>query len=607
VTTINADTFVARVYLAAGWSPIPLPAGQKWPPPNGVTGWNGRYTTTADLTRQGWDWTGNIGIRLPPDVIGIDIDAYNGGLAALAELEQRYGPLPPTVLSTSRTDGSAIGLYRVPVGTTLATDPAEGVDIIQPHHRYVVCAPSTHPKTLCPYRWIDEQSGDTINGPPNPGELPDLPWTWIQGLAVDKQAGAGAATPAAAKTFVQTHTARTRPAALDGIRTRLSTVRPGGRHDALVTVTCWAMREAAAGLYTADEAINTIHQWWITAVEPHRRQSGEFGGAVLWAIGQADGDPARIETIRDNPSSNGDRPHDDDRPAGLDIVDWTELFAGITHEDPIIEGVAYRGRWTSYVAPGKAGKSTWTINLAVALQAGLEPFDRTPCPPINVLYLDAEMGRVDIHERLEDLGHTPQTLGRLHYTDLVPKLDTVAGASRLHHDIERLHIGLVIIDGVNGAVGGAEKDDVTWRDFYDLTIAPLKRVGIAIVTNDNLGKNVELGPRGSSVKIDKPDAVIQLHRTDDGVKLVATHRRTAAYPADAAYTVHGVDGDTPITFKRSQFSWPAGTKAKADELDALGIPPDMSNHAVREALKAAGHTIGKSEVLAAAIRWRRMP
>ena len=48
----------------------------------------------------------------------------------------------------------------------------------------------------------------------------------------------------------------------------------------------------------------------------------------------------------------------------IEFVDWSELYAGITHEDPLIEGLALNGRWTANVAPGKAGKSTFTMHLA---------------------------------------------------------------------------------------------------------------------------------------------------------------------------------------------------------------------------------------------------
>lgn len=296
-STLNA----ARQYIADGWSPIPLAAATKWPPPNGVTGWRGCYTNLADLHRKEWDWTGNIAIRLPPDVVGIDVDAYHGG--SVEPLEQAYGKLPPTVWSTSRDDGSGIALFRVPNGTVLATDPAEGIDTIQAHHRYVVCAPSMHPDGR-PYRWIDEMSEDDLDGPPEPGELPELPWAWIQALSTDKTGAANAATPPVAAEFVTTHTAASRPNALSGATKKLQGARKGGRHDALVTVACWMMREAAAGLYTAEDAVAALHAWWIDVMsdEPLRRESGEFGGAILWAIGQAEAEPERVEAIRTAPT-----------------------------------------------------------------------------------------------------------------------------------------------------------------------------------------------------------------------------------------------------------------------------------------------------------------
>ena len=69
-------------------------------------------------------------------------EEYAGGDVSLKQLVEKYGPLPPTWWSTSRSDGSGIGLFRVPFGTTLLTDPATGIDMIQCFHRYVVCAPS---------------------------------------------------------------------------------------------------------------------------------------------------------------------------------------------------------------------------------------------------------------------------------------------------------------------------------------------------------------------------------------------------------------------------------------------------------------------------------
>ncbi len=306
-----------------------------------------------------------------------------------------------------------------------------------------------------------------------------------------------------------------------------------------------------------------------------------------------------------------------DVPA-LDVVDWGDLFAGVSHEDPLIDGVAYRGRWTAHAAPGKAGKSSYTIHLAVEAQRGRDPFDGTPRNPLTVMYVDAEMGRVDMLERLQALELSPDELRRLRYVDVVPKLDTLEGSLRLVSAVDQHAVDLIIIDGINGAVAGPENDDTTWRAFYDLTVAPLKRAGVAIITNDNLGKDKSLGPRGSSVKVDKPDAVVQVTRTDSGIQLKTTHRRTAAYTLETNLTMHGTDGSEPIRYRHAEHAWPAGTAAAAAMLDRLGVPTDAGRDTARRYLADArrqaedtgnlvdaGRFRVSTDVLRAAVNYRR--
>lgn len=293
-------------------------------------------------------------------------------------------------------------------------------------------------------------------------------------------------------------------------------------------------------------------------------------------------------------------------PHALDVVAWSDLFAGVNHEEAIVDGLVLAGRWLALAAPAKQGKSTVALTVAVALATGSDPFTGGRRDPINVLYLDAEMGRVDVLDRLRDdhnLG--PDDLTHLHYTDLVPYLNKPDGAGQVLGYVLANEITVVIVDGINGAVVGPEKDDETWRPLYDLTISALKRQGVAVVTCDNLGKDKTLGPRGSSVKVDKPDAVVLLERTDSGIRLKTTHRRTAAYPLTTELTAHGLEDDQPIHFRYSTSAWPAGTAAKAAELDTANVPLDTSTRAAREALKAAGLTAGKNDVLTAALRYRR--
>jgi hypothetical protein len=292
----------------------------------------------------------------------------------------------------------------------------------------------------------------------------------------------------------------------------------------------------------------------------------------------------------------------DEPPAAseyVDIVDWEHLYSHDPDDEAVIDGIAYRGRWTAIASPAKAGKSTVLLALAVdAARRG-----------VITLYLDAEMGRGDILSRLEDwMDLKPPDLANLHYSDLPPKLDNVQGATRLWNTVEKLSPELVIIDGLNGVVNGAENDDTTWRDMYEWAIAPLKQRGVAIVSADNLGKNGALGPRGSSVKLDKADAVLAMARTDTGVKLTATHRRTASYPTEQEYAVTGADEcDPPMSVVRVGVGtgYPEETAAVVAILDALGAPVDISKRKARLLLKANGHDAPGDSKLLPILRYRR--
>ena len=185
-TTSTPYAHAYDTYWRNGWRGVlPLPARRKKHPPTGYTGHDGTEPSYADCAT--WADTkadGNICLRLPSTVIGIDVDAYDGrvGAQTLAELVDKYGLLPPTVMSSSRGDGiSGIRLYQVPTGTRLITK-LPGIEFVQRHHRYAVVWPSIHPDTEATYQWIDEQTGDPTT-PPNIHQLPHLPSEWLDGLA----------------------------------------------------------------------------------------------------------------------------------------------------------------------------------------------------------------------------------------------------------------------------------------------------------------------------------------------------------------------------------------------------------------------------------------
>lgn len=211
----------AADYFQAGWSPLPLPAGQKFPVPDGFTGASGRYVDEPQLKK----WIGararvnvgklnyppgNIALRLPRDVIGVDVDAYGekAGEATLAAAEADWGPLPPTWVSTSRTDGaSGIRLFRVPEGLAWPGElpQGKGVELLRWDHRYAIVAPSVHDKTGATYAWYLQElrglaepggmpsgAGEELamveqpNSFPEPADLPMMPEAWVEGLTLGR-------------------------------------------------------------------------------------------------------------------------------------------------------------------------------------------------------------------------------------------------------------------------------------------------------------------------------------------------------------------------------------------------------------------------------------
>jgi hypothetical protein len=170
--------------LNAGWHGVlPLPAKAKKYPPTGYTGSTGVDPSGADVYTWAEQHDGNVALRMPPDVIGVDVDAYGEkqGAATMSKSRIAWGPLPPTWRMTSRDDGiSGILLYRVPIDLAWPGEVGPGVEIIQRHHRYAVAPPSIHPEGRR-YRWINPDGAVSIT-PPRPEDLPDLPSAWVDGL-----------------------------------------------------------------------------------------------------------------------------------------------------------------------------------------------------------------------------------------------------------------------------------------------------------------------------------------------------------------------------------------------------------------------------------------
>lgn len=401
MTVVEARTSpfagAASSYLERGWWPLPLPPNAKTPPPLRLTGSRSgsgptRSQVAGWITAGGYDGhqIGNVAVRMPPGVVGIDVDdgyakdgAVKIGGRSLAELEMGFGALPPTYSSTARGWGeSRIRFYRVPPGTRLRSAPADSIEIVQHHHRYAVAWPSVHPETKTRYEWFD-WSGEPLDEPPEIGELTALPDAWIDGLrSVGDATSAVPATPAAVQAFYDHSCGMAKPNALKGVDVRLG--RGGSRHDRLVEVACMVAREALAGFYPMQMAETKLHDWWKAVMEDERRRDGpEFDDAIAWAIAQAEagiGSPQMQEKLAQVERARAQHPSPaaqvtGEALAGPDGYRYTDLGNAkrlITKHGEHLRFVPSWGKWLAYADGRWRSDHGSTIVSHLAAEIGVD-------------------------------------------------------------------------------------------------------------------------------------------------------------------------------------------------------------------------------------------
>jgi len=307
----------AQTYFDAGWSPVPLPYKEKSPVPDNVTGSTAPYVTAEQVAR----WLGrkrpgstfkgrpelaragnlsfmpgNIALRMPPDVLGIDVDLYGGkaGAETLADAEKRWGALPPTWASTSRTDGSGIRLYRVPEGLKWR-DVGPGIETIKWYHRYVIVMPSVHDKTNKRYIWVRPDGQRVTDEFPAVDELPMLPAQWVAGLTDGQEySGSGDAGDIdynSAKAWLEANGAGEMCATMHGTLTKYTReVRgageAGGAHDKARDGAWALLGDAGLGHAGAEDAIRQLGAVFLTAVAGRRDGQGEWRRIVIKGVGK---------------------------------------------------------------------------------------------------------------------------------------------------------------------------------------------------------------------------------------------------------------------------------------------------------------------------------
>jgi AAA domain len=307
----------------------------------------------------------------------------------------------------------------------------------------------------------------------------------------------------------------------------------------------------------------------------------------------------------DRRTFNTDNGTEHDEPEWSDndpvFIHWPDLWDDEDHHEWLYEPVLALGRGHAIYAGHKQGKSLFVLWVCTQLAARGDT---------DIIYLDYEMTRDDLRERLEDMGHGPHSdLDRIHYALLpsLPPLDTGEGAGALLELIDSIDTQdrqlVVIIDTTSRAAQGDENSADTFREFYRWTGISLKRRGITWARLDHAGKDALKGQRGSSGKGDDVDIIWRLTQADEGgIKLHRDAARMNWVPETVTYTATR----NPLGYDRTGNIWPAGTRELAAQLDRLEVPVDAGRPTARRALEAAAIP-ATNAVLAAAIRYRKQP
>ncbi|NPC97885.1 bifunctional DNA primase/polymerase [Nocardioides sp. zg-DK7169] len=295
-------------YRAAGWlGTVILPRRKKSPPPTGFTGYDGTDPDDAQVAawrRRG----GNIGLRLPSDVIGLDVDAYDDkhGGKVLAEAEARLGKLPPTWRSTSRdTDFvSGIRYYRVPPGRRWANVLGEHVELIHHGHRFAVAPPSVHPAGG-EYGWWDPD-GLPTHDIPTVAELASLPDAWVaeldRGDAADHDRKAEVDRADVDAWVAELPDEDVHPAVGEVLANAAMALSvAASRHDTTATLMLDLVRKGEQGLVGVPTALDTLEAMFTTALGGERDAQGEWSRLLVGAYGivKANPTPTAAEVFDD--------------------------------------------------------------------------------------------------------------------------------------------------------------------------------------------------------------------------------------------------------------------------------------------------------------------
>jgi hypothetical protein len=293
-------------------------------------------------------------------------------------------------------------------------------------------------------------------------------------------------------------------------------------------------------------------------------------------------------------------------------TDLRQLMSGDPPEEEwMVEPVLPRGKLVGFVSRRGQGKSLFLLDLVVNLAAGQKVLDQPASDPVNIVYLDMEMGPEDLYDRMVSLGWTPENplfdvlCAHLHYYQLVtmPPLDTKEGGEALEALVIDHKASLVVVDTVSRVISGEENAAEPFRDLFRHTETRLKRRGVTLARLDHLGKDTERGSRGSSAKEDPLDVVWHMTQmADDSLALKLTKGRQDWVPRQV--TVNRAYQNGVLVHEVPPQIAPDWLLAIADNLDGLGLDTNVGVNAAHKALQEADMGAQKRRV-GEAVKFRK--
>lgn len=446
----------AQRYRAAGWRGVlPLPEGQKWPPPMDYTGHEGADPDSNQLTA--WAQSprhqdGNLCLRLPSNVIAFDVDNHDGKPAAetIAAMEGAAGlELPDTWTSTSRADGSFHAFYRVPELVGGMAWPSnlkpfgEGVEVLHRGHRYSVVFPSTNPANGGKrYRWWrPDGTLAEVGEVPRPEGLTELPRAIIDAITAPRTRNAEKATEAEGGALLDRLAARSdyrgpmSPRMAEAVRTALAEF-PGNGHETIAAtgnVQGKVIRYAEQGDAGLGIAHATLRAGFIASVGPRyadRDPRGDGEAAAARDFDRAWEGAGR--TVAGDPTPDyvhaafepggawhqdalGDSTSTAKTASGAAPTPIFKLMGAQEWAKPVpppefmVRGILVRDTFGVIAGPKKSLKTHENHALALAVATGQPLYNHEPFAVPKrgrVLYIVGEGGQSDVQRKLQRMCRT---------------------------------------------------------------------------------------------------------------------------------------------------------------------------------------------------------